>query len=348
MGKRKSQKESSVSELEPPIHVPAPAIPIDGTADIEFAFVMNRNFSKEILDEAFKVYDLKKLEELKEQNKEKFLQEAESQIKGLLHGLQALATHGDLFSVTLQIAVGTILNEVKSSFQKESDYVRWFESNFGDQHIRLFQQSRQLANMGPFAKDHGGLGKNRLLQFDAVRRAVNRPYDEILKEHPLPDAAMVTEEFFSEHVDGIITFERCQKVGIKKLIEFDQAKLMACYTRRAVEVETLKKLKAELDRAKNKKEFLENFVMEKMQFSQGRVGAKEGESLEKRLVELDDYLQKKDAHDPDWVEQLKPDIDEEMLRRIHKFLGTLIKKLQLGSKPASTSKKNKEVHNENS
>lgn len=346
MKKKRLRKESSVSELIPLYPTVPSSIGMDGTAHTEISIMANTKYSQEIIEETAKIYNFDRLVELKKSDMDKFLAEAENQIYGLWHGIQALATHTDLFLVTFQIAVGKILNEVESSFEKKSDYIRWFEAHFGDEHIRLFQQSKQLANMGPFAKDYPSLGKNRLLQFDGLRNALEKPFDEILLEHPFPDTARVTEEFFSEHIDGIITFERCKKVGIK-LIEFDQAKLMASYNRRAVEVETLKKLKTELDHTKNKKKFLENFVMEKMQFPQERVGSVEGESLQKRLVELDDYIQKKDLSDSDWVEQLKPDIDEDILLRIHKFLGALIRKLELRPRPIST-KENKEVHDENS
>ena len=121
-----------------------------------------------------------------------------------------------------------------------------------------------------------------------------KPFEEILKDHPFPDAASVTGEFLSQHVDGIITLERCKNVGMKKLIDFDQAKLMASYNGRAVEVETLKKLKTELDHAKNKRKFLDNFIMEKMAFPKRTVGPVEGQSLKKRLVELyERYYRKK-------------------------------------------------------
>jgi hypothetical protein len=346
MKKKKLQEKEPISDLIP-LHPTVPSsIAVDGTAHHEISIMQNPKYSQEIIEETAKIYDFDRLVELKSSDMDKFLAEAETQIHGLWHGIQALATHTDLFLVTFQIAVGKILNEVESSFEKKSDYIRWFEAHFGDEHIRLFQQSKQLAEMGPFAKDHASLGKNRLLQFDGLRKALEKPFDEILLEHPFPDTARVTEELFSEHIDGIITFERCRKVGIE-VIEFDQARLMACYNRRAVEVETLKKLKAELDRAKNKKTFLENFLMEKMQFSQERVGSVEGESLQKRLLELDNYLQKKDVSDSDWLEQLKPDIDEDILLRIHKFLGVLIRKLKIRPRPIST-KETKEVQDENS
>jgi hypothetical protein len=275
---------------------------------------------------------------------EKFLSEAANQVRGLWHGLQGLMTHTDMFVVTFQIAMGRILNEVESSFERKSDYVQWLSAHFGDEHIRLFQQSKQLANMGDFAKDHTSLGKHRLLQFDGLRRALEKPLDEIVNTHSFPDTARVTEELFSEHVDGIITFERCKKVGIE-IVDFEQAKLMASINGRAVEVETLKKLKAQLDHSKNRKELLDNFIKEKMAFPQRTVGPVEGESLKKRLVGLDDYLQKKEAKDPDWVKQLKPDVDREILLRIHKFLGTLIRRLKLRRKPSSSKK---EVHHEDS
>ncbi len=347
MKEKKSHKEEPGSDLIPVYSTVHSSIAMDGTAHQEISIMANTKYSQEIIEETAKIYNFDRLVVLKKSDMDKFLAEAETQIHGLWHGIQALATHTDLFLVTFQIAVGKILNEVESSFEKKSDYIRWFEAHFGDEHIRLFQQSKQLANMGPFAKENASLGKNRLLQFDGLRNALEKPFDEILLEHPFPDTARVTEEFFSEHIDGIITFERCRKVGIR-LIEFDQAKLLACYNRRAVEVETLKNLKAELDHAKNKKKFLDNFVMEKMPFPQKGVGAKEGESLKKRLAELDIYLQKKDASDPEWVEEVKPDIDEDTLLRVYNFLRTLIRRFELRPKLVSTSKENKEVQDENS
>jgi len=342
MKKKKVQKQSLVSELIPLIPAPPPnPLTSDGTAVIEFSFVMNENFSKEIIGDTSKLYDFEKLKKLKNENKERFLQEAEKQINNLWHGVQALATHTNLFIVTFEIAMGKILNEVEDSFSKKSEYIAWLKDRFGDEHIRYFQHAKQLDKMGPFSRHHAPLGKYRLLEFDRLRKSSEKSFEEILKEYPFPDTSFdMGGKLFPEHIDGIITHERFKKAEVDT-ITFEDSKLLACYNHRALEVNVVKKVKEHLDQADDKREFLDKFLMDKMTFEQESTVSVGKESLNKLLARLDHYREKMDLNDSAWLANQRAIIAEDLLLRVSGFLKDLIEKF--GLQPDSISAEGQET-----
>jgi len=153
---------------------------------------------------------------------------------------------------------------------------------------------------------------------------------KIIEEFPFSETTMDMDgKLFSDHVDTIITLDRFLNAGID-YVQFDQAKLMACYGREAVKVGVIGDLKAQLDLVDNKEELLDMFVMNKMQLQDGRESSGMGQSLAKRLADLDDYLskKKKQLDDPKYLEGLKGSI-EEPLARVYKALGSLIRKIKV-------------------
>jgi hypothetical protein len=116
---------------------------------------------------------------------------------------------------------------------------------------------------------------------------------------------------------------------------------MACYGREAVKVGVIEDLKAQLDLVDNKEEFLDIFIMDKMQLQVGRGASVMGESLAKRLAELDEYLskKKKQFNDPQYLEGLRASIEEETLTRVHRLLGNLIKKIRPKQVAAESNEK---------
>ena len=319
---------------------------MDGTSHTEISFMGNEDFSTEIIKDTPALSDFEKLMVLQSEGGTKFLMEAEEKILKLWHSIESLTAHTDLYLVTFQIEMGKILNAVEEFFEKKSDYIRWFIERFGDRQRRYFQQAKELARMGEFACKHASLGKHRLLQFNRLRNEGSTPFDVLLREFPFLDTTMDMDgKLFSDHVDALITIGRFRRADID--VGFDQAKLMACYGREAVKVGVIEDLKAQLDLAENKEELLDKFVMDKMQLQDGRSASVMGESLAKRLADLDDYLfkRKKQLKDPQYLEGLRASIEEKTLTRVHKALGNLLKKIRLKQVPA---KSNKEVsHYEN-
>jgi hypothetical protein len=332
---RHKEKLAKKQELGNAPAVVNPTVPVefamDGTSDIEISFMGNEYYSTEIIQDTPTLSDFEKLIALKNQDGVKFLKEAEKTILKLWHSVESLTAHTDLFLVRFQIEMGKILNAVEEFFEKKSDYIRWFIERFGDRQRRYFQQAKELARMGGFAYKHASLGKHRLLQFNRLRNEESTPFDGLLLEFPFLDTTMDMDgKLFSDHVDAIITLGRFRRADMD-YVGFDQAKLMACYGREAVKVGVIEDLKAQLDLADNKEEVLDMFVMDKMQLQDGRAVSVMGESLAKRIAELDDYLskRKKQFNDPQYLEGLRASIEEETLTRVHRVLGKLIKKIRL-------------------
>lgn len=330
--KEKLEKKQELGNAPIPVEKAPPVeYVMDGTSHTEISFMTNEDFSSEIIKDTPALSDFEKLVALKTKDGAKFLKEAEKTILKLWHSVESMTAHSDLFLVRFQIDMGKILNEVEEFFEKKSDYIRWFIDRFGDRQRRYFQQAKELARMGEFACKHGSLGKHRLLQFNRLQKEESTPFDDLLLEFPFLDTTMDMDgKLFSDHVDAIITSARFRRAGID-YVQFDQAKLMACYGREAVKVGVIEDLKSQLDLAENKVELLDMFVMNKMQLQDGRSTSVMGESLAKRLVDLDEYLskKKKQLNDPQYLERLRASIEEETLIRVHRALGSLIKKIRI-------------------
>lgn len=335
--KEKSEKKGELVNA-PAVVNPTDQIDIgmDGTSVIEISIMGNEDYSTEIVqDTPTTLSEFEKLVVLKTQDGAKFLKEAEKRILKLWHGVESLTAHTDLFLVRFQIEMGKILNVVEDFFQKKSDYIHWFTEQFGDRQRRYFQQTKELARMGEFATNHASLGKHRLLQFNRLLKEQSKegsmPLGKIIEEFPFSDTTMDMDgKLFSDHVDGIITLGRFRKAGIN-YVTLDQAKLMSCYGREPVKVGVIEDLKAQLDLAENKEDLLDMFIMDKMELQHERTVLVMGESLAKRLAELDEYLSKKGKqfNDPQYLEELRASIEEETLTRVHRVLGNLIKKIRL-------------------
>lgn len=344
MNKKHKHKEKLKKKQElanaPAVVNPTPLVEyaMDGTSHVEISVVGNEDYSAEIIkDTSITLTEFEKLMALKTQDGAKFLKEAEKRILKLWHSVEAITAHTDLFLIRFQIEMGKILNAVEEFFENKSDYIRWFIERFGDQQRRYFQQSKELARMGEFAYDHSSLGKHRLLQFNRLRKEEEerseeeKGFNDILKEFPFLDTTMDQGgKLFSDHVDGIITLGRFRRAGID-YVTLDQAKLMSRYGGEAVKVGVIEDLKAQLDLSDNKEELLDKFVMDKMQLQDGRAVSVMGQSLAKRLPDLDDYLskRKKQLKDPQYLEGLRASIEKEALIRVHRALGSLIKKIRI-------------------
>jgi len=342
-----SKQKKAMDALTPAYPPTAPALPLimDGTAHAAFSIAPNRAYSGEILWGVASAYDPEKLQTLKDSDHASFLNEAEKQIKTIWEGTEALITHTDLFAVGLQIAVGKILNEVKESFEKPSDYTGWLKARFTDKHMRYFQQARQLARMGDFAGRYAALGKNRLLEFDRLRIALKQSPADVLKDpqYPIPDTTEDPDGVeLSEKIDGIVTHKRFKDEGIN--IDFPLATLMGCFNRRAVEVGVVKKIKVMLDQSDKKEELFDRIIMDKLVLPDLEAPSESirAESLNKLLALLDTYGKSININDATWVREQGLTISKDSLVNTFTFLEKLITKLGYSPRRPSAAEKEDE------
>ena len=340
MTNEKDQKTEALATGTPstPQNIPFVSPMVDSTAHIEISFMQNDKFSEEIIQEAGRVFDLKKLRALGGDNN-KFLAEAKIQINKMWHSIEALGVHTDLFIVTFQINLGYLLDVVESAFSSQKfKYTNWLRNNFGDERFRYFQQARQLARMGDTAVKYRSLGKNRLLDVDRLQKTLNLSFEEILKNHPFMDTTQDLDgDLWKAHVDSIITFYRFKTKGVEN-VKFDQAAQMASYEHKAVEVGTITKFKKEWDKAKDKDGLLDKYVLDKMAgAAEKKTRTTSGESLNRLLAVLNSYFETRDINDAEWIEEQRELLDKTIFYKAYGHLTWLKKKLK---KSPSKSKKN--------
>jgi hypothetical protein len=244
-------------------------IPMDSTSVIEISLMQNQNYAPEILQRIKSSQHMTDLLAIKERGDvDTVLHVGKVYIIEICRDIDSLKTHTSMFVVLAMIKVGMILNEISIALGNDrSKYSIWVRENFGSQHTRYFQQSRQLLSMGETAIRHSALGKNRLLQVDRLQS--KEQYKEIIEQHPYPDITQDRQGIvFSEHTDAAVTLYNLQQGGID-FADFDQAYLLSCFNKHWIEQKTVKKIKDWLDKfstPERKKEVFEDYVMNKMIF----------------------------------------------------------------------------------
>lgn len=300
-----------------------PSLMMDATSLVEITSMGNIHYSREIIESTDAESDLDRLRGL-QRDKDKFLKEGKRMLIKLCSSQDALGVHDDLFTVKFSIKIGIILSEIEAAFPKKHKFTQWVKTNFGGQHFRYFQIARQLANMGEDALKYGALGKNRLLEFERIRKQLNEnsetyeSLDDLIRKHPFLDITQDKDgELFKGHVDSIITYYRCKKGGINE-ITFDQASLMASYEKKAVEVRKIDALKKQLDQAQDKGTFLRDYIMNKMASPSPREGITvSGESLNKILADLVTFCETKDGENPDWIREQRETLAQDIFTKAH-------------------------------
>jgi hypothetical protein len=344
MTNEKDRKTQAPATGTPSLPQPRPFIaPMsDSTSHIEISVMHNDKFSEEIIQEAGRVFDLKKLRALGGDNN-RFLAEAKLQINKMWHSIEALGVHTDLFIVTFQINLGYLLDEVESAFSPHKfKYTNWLRNNFGDERFRYFQQARQLVRMGDTAVKYRSLGKNRLLDVDRLQKTLNLSFEEILKKHPFIDTTQDLDgDLWKAHVDSIITFYRFKTEGVDN-VKFDQASQMASYDHKAVEVKTAKKFKKEWDKAGDKDALLDKYVLDKMAgTAEKKTRATSGDSLNRLLAVVNSYFETRDINDAEWIEEQRELLDQAIFYKAYGHLAWLKKKLKKSPSKSKKSRKKK-------
>ena len=332
--KPKESREEKTKALAPEVVESGEEYPLaltmDGTAHTEISTMQNIEYSRQIIQGARTVFNLARLRELKEKGKNRFLREGERQIFKLWHTIEALDTHNTLFVTLSLIAIGEVLNEVKS-FLKPHEFARWRRDTFGVKHERYLQQSQQLAAMGDFAKQNASLGKRRLLALDHLRKSgFLRLPDNVAEQDPFPDT---TEDFdgdiVKEHADGIVTYYRLREAGID-FVSSDQAALIAAYNKDALGVKSAKKIHDWLEKkegVEEKQRWFDILVMNKMKFPEDHPGSPVAlESLNKILADFVYYCRQANLDDQGWVEAQKQTLDEDIFLQSYQFIEELGRK----------------------
>jgi hypothetical protein len=275
--KRNKPYKPQKAEVLPPLQgltgSPSKNLPItidysmDGTNVTEISSMQNKNFAPEITTKIMKPDSVKNLLAIKK-NVPEFLDKSKKYIIDICRGIDSLEAHTSMYVVLFMLQIGRILNEVyKALGDNRSKYAKWVKENFGSQHTRYFQQSRQLLAMGNLATKYSCIGKNRLLQMNRLQD--NAQYKKIIAQHPYPDITQDKQGIiFKEHTDAAITLLNLKEGGID-FAEFDQSYLLSCYNKHWIEQKTVKKIKDWLDKfpaSASKKEAFDDYVMNKMMF----------------------------------------------------------------------------------
>jgi len=325
------ESSKELTELDKILLVEAPAGPIDplsmdDTSHIEISQMANDKYSSEIIEEMNENIDLDYLNKLAKQDKKAFLEEVPPAINKTWRSIQHLETHTDMFVVRISCVLGMLLNDAEDCFKKKSAYMKWLRSNFGYHKLRYFQQAKELAKMGKLSLWYASLGKNRLLEFNRLRKISDKTLAEILRSHPFRDTSDdIGGNLFREHIDAIITFYRFQK-GEISYCTFEHADIIASYLHGSITVATVKKLKEWLNETGNQECWFEFIVMNKLEIPRLDSQREIRTSVNKALVgvsNLQKEIQTMDTASFSIDEQILKDAHETILALAEKFGVTL-------------------------
>lgn len=326
---------------------PGVALPLtmDGTSVVEISLSANRNFAAEIMAKANKKYNRFKLEALKN-TPVRFRVEAKDQILSLLSCVESMEFHNQVFVVSTLFAIGTILNEAEGTFEKKSEYMQWLREDFGHKHLRYFQQAKQLASMGDFARTHACIGKNRLLELERIKEE-EESFTDLLQKFPFPDTTEdIDGELFKEHVDAIITNRRFQEGKVDSII-FPDATLIAAMNHLALEVNKVEKITEWLGQQPDQKTAVDDLLLNKLVIPYGDEqeadSGRRRESLNKLLAGLQAYGKVIRESDREWLDHQKKEVGEDILKGAYQVIVNLARKLKVGlSDRKKTTKEGKE------
>ena len=228
------------------------------------------------------------------------------------------------------IAIGIILNDIEEFFSKKSLYMNWLKYNFGHKHSRYFQQAKQLARMGDFARTFAALGKNRLLEFDRLITDDSRSHTDLLNAYPFQDITTDFDgEVFKIHVDTIITLHRFVDAEVD-FINYDQAFLIASILGQSIPVKKVNDISDWLNAQDNKEEALDDLVMNKMVFPSEESHVRQAEeSLNKLLADFIKYDEPANINDEQWLQAQKNEISEEIIIQAYGLIVMLADKFEI-------------------
>jgi hypothetical protein len=330
--KIKPQKTQKLSDLISHAMVsggrPLP-VTMDSTSVLQISLMLNDKFARERFDEAKKIFNISKLQKLRKKRFNSYLKEGAKQILGLWHCHESFTVHSDLFRTTFLISIGLILNDIEKSLENKSAYMKWLRDNFGHKHLRYFQHAKQLANMGAFARNYAGLGKNRLLELERTRKELGSSFFTVLTQFPFKD---ITDDhdgtLFKEHVDGIITYHRLKNAGVSN-VEFDQAALIGAQLNGAITKKFASNISNWLKDKRYKSKALDDLILNKLSYpDRDATHTSSRPSLQQHLADLIAYSESINyQNNDDWVPLIKDHVNEGDLKKVHDFIQTIAEKL---------------------
>ncbi|MGA3086321.1 MAG: hypothetical protein ABSE95_16250 [Thermodesulfobacteriota bacterium] len=161
---------------------------------------------------------------LRQEDPGAYLSQISPIIKETLDNSKLLIASTSVEVVRHLVLVGYLLDQAETILRTEAKYRKWLRESFEGEHLRYFQQARQLFNNRTFALQYGSIGKNRLLELDRGRTSVGEEaFKTLIEEFPPPnleDDPGGTE--LKTWSDSCITYFRLKKEEI--VIGIDQAK----------------------------------------------------------------------------------------------------------------------------
>lgn len=296
---------------------------------------------KEIIEEAEKAFSLEELRKSKpEEGAKRYLEEGRKQVADLCQCLEDLPLHTETRAVVLHIKLGEFLNEIKEWCDSnkgisKTTFKKWLDENFKDnKHRRYFFQARQLALMGEQAYQYAYLGKNRLLEFESVRKSISeiegakKTLKDVFNSQPLSSNGDSDNGTSKRHVDALITLYRFRNEGLK-IVEFPHAKQMVSGKCGAITVGTVRQIKTVLDTVKpekQKKESLDYYIKNK-EFPEGLHPELIRKSPNNLLDGLVRYCDDIDFEDQDLVKRIKDKTEEKSVIEAYRKITMLAQRL---------------------
>jgi len=339
----------------------------------------NDNYSKKIIEDAVKGYNLQQLKQKKPklEGKDEYLEEGKKQVAELCNGIEGLAFNTDLHIVDLHVKLGQILNDIKDWLSENSNMTltQWADKNFSHKHKRYFYQARQLANMGEQVHGYAYLGKNRLLEFEAIRKKINDIEKEEKPEWKDLTFDNIAQKFKNDgdlslssnkrHIDAVITYYRFKYPNANSKsqqngsngngqntkgegldIKFDQALAYVDFSRGSATVSNVKNIMNILKGKSNeeKKEIFAQYIDNKGKFPedlkkelQPKIMAKSPDTLLEGFIK---YCEKIDFDDSELLSKLKDRTNIEDIKKAYKKIKKLAEGLgiELSSDTKSSEK----------
>ena len=323
-----------------------PTLPVtmDTTSHLQISQMLNAKFSKELFNDADKIFSISKLDRFKQRKFETYLKEGKKQILVLWHCIESFTTHSNLFRTSFLIAIGHVLNHIESSHENKSAYMEWLRSNFGHKHLRYFQHAKQLDNMGAFARNYASLGKNRLLELERTRKELGESFYTLLSQFPFEDTTQDHDgALFKEHVDGVITYHRMRNAGIDS-VEFDQAALVGAQLNGAITKKMAKQISQWLSDKEDKTDALDDLILNKLAYPDSDVAREPSRpSIRKHIADLVNYSDSLNYGNDDWIAAIRDQIIEEDLSKAYNFIVLLADKLRINLTKSSAKKRRKKA-----
>lgn len=302
---------------------------MDGTSHAEISLKRNIRYSEEIIDEIENQLDYEELEGIKHEDIERYYETVEKTINYLWRRLEALTAHTDMFKVIILVHIGKMLNDVEFNMNDKSEYSKWINSKFYYQHIRYFQQAKQLANKESIAKSYASIGKNRLLELIRLEET-GYSFEDIKNEYDLPDTAERQDiTFFKERIDGIITHKRLIHNEVE--IDYNDSHLLASIIHRPIQVKEAHNIKNWLEdfNENEKQDALDHLLLNKFTYPYHKKEAQRESaprSFNSIFEEFTTNYNQVFERSKD-TEELKDKIDPYLLKEAYKSLKNISEKL---------------------